>query len=164
MIPLQHIEHIISKHGAEISAILLSIPVDPIAVETPKLLRILTGIDAPTIVSHELLRLWVAFVFYFRALDVEKDGMDEVSRTMRSEQEDVYGGVDGADFMVKYLNVYERALAKLMHIIKAEEGAVDLERVAEEAELISTMRTRPEVDVTEYVEKHRANQRACGLL
>ena len=106
MIPFRCIERVLSEFKADIDAIILSLPVDPVMVRSPELLRILTGIRAGEIISHELARIWVAFVFYFRTIGISKDVFED----MQSEQQAAYGDLN--TFTLAYLNAYERALVK----------------------------------------------------
>lgn len=120
-IPLPYLEKIMMKD--EVDAIIASLPCDPIYVKTPKLLGHLTGKEwSPTIISHDLFRIWVSTVFYMCSncgyTDKTHPLWGTVIQDLRNEQQEVYEASDTAGFTLPYLNAYERAIVKYIQLLK----------------------------------------------
>jgi hypothetical protein len=129
-IPYPHIELVLTKNAEVLEAIVATLPAKPLLVTTPKLLSVMTGDDwgEETIITHKLIKLYCATCFYIESLPKYKgEHFASVKKTLQEEQHAAYGDVDDpARFLIKYLNAYEKALIKYLHLFKVG-GEVDLQ-------------------------------------
>jgi hypothetical protein len=116
---------VLTGRRAHLDAIVAALPCPPVMVPTPRLLRVLTGAawDAPTQVSHRLVRLYVAALFHLDATSKAGDAvLDHIRRDLQRDQARAYrahvapGACDGKAFVLAYLHAYERALLKHVHV------------------------------------------------
>jgi hypothetical protein len=172
-IPITHIQSVFKAREAHIRAVILSLPSEPVNVKTPELLARVTGKEwSETIISHDLFQIWLAVLFIIKSFDVERGEWDAVGRRLQEEQEDAYARYSENAFTIAYLNAYERAILKYMHLLQRKEAApttphiMNMAGVAEDMGLshLFTRRVTPPTDaLEEYAEKHREAQAECGL-
>ena len=121
-IPYPHIELILRERAEVLEAIVATLPAKPELVATPKLLAIMTGEDwkESSMVSHELIKLYCATCFYIETLPKYKgEHFGQVKRTLQQDQRAAYDHVDDSErFLLEYLNAYEKALNKYLHLFK----------------------------------------------
>ena len=125
-LPFKYIEEVFRSRGNEIHAIVLTLPCEPSVVSTPELLSVMTGKPwAKEINSHHLFRIWIATLFYIRSLGMDSPLWSHVAAVLREEQEDVYVKYSEDKFTLAYLNVYERAIVKYLHLFKEGPGGAN---------------------------------------
>lgn len=124
------VDDILTTRQCEIEAISLSLPAHPTMVRTPPLLRRLTGADCwpERMVSHKLIKLYIAVVFHACA-DVDGkhrgDHFDRAYKALQAEQRAALAGEDRAafdheadgEFLLAYIHAYERFVLKYLHLL-----------------------------------------------
>ena len=120
-IPFHYIEAIFNSNKEKLSAIVLSLPCFPVLIKTPALLDIMTGKKwEKTMVSHDLFRIWIASIFYIKSLESDHSGTlwDSIDTSLKHEQQHIFETHNGDAFTLSYLNAYEKAIIKYLHIFK----------------------------------------------
>jgi len=128
-VPWPAVEHVLTTQREAIEAIYASLPCSVRVVHTPKLLELLSGSKwEETILSSKLFKLYAAIVFMACADEDghhRGDAFDDVIRTLKDGQvraferfnEEEKEGAEDA-FVVQYLNCYEYAIIKYLHLCK----------------------------------------------
>ena len=119
-IPFEEIQIIFQTKKAELEAILVSYPSPPKLVKTPLLLTIMTGKEwtQKKIISHHLCRIYIATLFYINSLDKKGILFDLVKETLLEEQQNIFETCGSNTFLKEYINAYERAIIKYLHLFK----------------------------------------------
>lgn len=129
LLPWPAIVAILHQYRDHLAAVATALPCAPVAVTTPALLPLVTGRPwpAPTMVSHRLVQLYVAALFYLDAIDpsplaarIRTDLQRDQARAYRTLEDDH----DPHTFMVTYLHAYEHALLKHVHVATYGRGTV----------------------------------------
>jgi len=121
MLPVGQIRRVFSEQGGNIKACVDALPCDSILVEVPRLLLHLTpGKTWPTeIQSEELLQFYLAVVFYVESRYGDTGHFAMVKQALKKEQCDILRGLLTGDALaLAYINTYERAIVKYIHIIR----------------------------------------------
>ena len=128
-VPWPAVEHVLTTQRTAIEAIYASLPCSARTVHTPKLLELLSGSKwEETILSSKLFKLYAAVVFMACADEDghhRGDAFDDVIKTLKEGQVRAFERFndeekEGAEdvFMLQYLNCYEYAIIKYLHLCK----------------------------------------------
>ena len=124
-LPYEEIELVLTSKKKELDAIIATLPCHPVMVPVPKLLPVMTGDTwgSKDIISHDLLRIYCATVFYLESLGRTGTHWKEVGVAMQHAQQKVYDdyAFDDVNFTLHYINAYEIAIIKYLHIFKVGE-------------------------------------------
>ena len=173
-IPVTHIQSVFKARETEICAVVLSLPCAPVNVKTPELLARVTGKEwLGTIVSHDLLQIWLSVLFIIKSYDVKKGEWDAVGRRLQEDQEDAYANCDGDEFTLAYLNAYERAILKYMHLLQRKESAPTTPHIMNMradnvgdmglAHLFTEEVAEHTEDLDAYIQGHVEDREKCGI-
>ena len=127
-IPFNDIELIFQSKADVIAAITYALPAPPMLVKTPQLLNIMTGDTwEKEMISHDLIKIWVATLFYIQSLDHKGVHMERVKQMLQDEQQEVYEkyAFHQKNFLLHYLNAYEKAIIKYLHLFKVGPSETD---------------------------------------
>ena len=117
-IPFQEIKEVFESKANEIAAIIASLPCKPVLVQMPELLPIMTGLKwkKKQIISHYLIRIYIAALFYINSLPNQDHALfRQIKEQLQNDQQKCY---DSENFLLNYINAYERALIKYLHLFK----------------------------------------------
>ena len=125
-IPFLNIQAIFETHADKLEAVVYSLPSQPILIKTPSLLEIMTGKKwEKQIISHNLFKIWIATLFYIRSLETKGPLSQRIEMDLKDDQEKCFSTHMGNDFTFNYLNCYEYAIIKYLHLFKVGEKGAD---------------------------------------
>ena len=120
LLPWPAIVAVLEQFRTELDAIAAALPASPVLVPTPALLPLLTGRPWPaeTQLSHRLVQLYVAALFYLNAPDPRPPVFLRINEDLQRDQAHAYRdhAFDDHAFVLAYLHAYERALLKHLHV------------------------------------------------
>jgi len=127
LLPWKDISTILDTQRIPITAIIASLPEGPQYIQTPGILRLLTGSTGTPwgsyIISHDLFSIYIASIFYIKSHLEDKSSpiLNIIRETMLHGQAHVFRSFEedeSSNFTIPYLNVYERAIFKYLHFAK----------------------------------------------
>tara|TARA_B100001123_G_scaffold402882_1_gene490844 strand:+ start:224 stop:1153 length:930 start_codon:yes stop_codon:yes gene_type:complete len=134
-LPWPCVQQALKSERHHIEAVVLSLPVTPILVKTPILVGLLSGQKwPPQTISTNLMRLYLAVLFHLRTddrWDADTAAFRTIDDVLRADQQKAFeqclgdgcldgmaSSSEGEAFTLAYLNAYEAALVKVMHVFR----------------------------------------------